>query len=930
MKKFQPIIRITCIFGLFLLMACVKPKSENWQWNTLTVEGEPVARHEAGFVAHDAKMYLLGGRRINETSVFDPASNTWSSKSETPIELHHFQPVSYGDAIYIVGAMTGQWPTEKPLEKVIVYHPKEDRYEYGHTIPEDRRRGGAGAVVYKNKIYVVGGITNGHMDGSKAWFDVYDPKTGEWEVLDDAPNARDHFQATSVKDKLYAFGGRNSSRRTGEDMTRTIQHGNIYDFKTKKWQAVTYNLAIPTQRAGSFTFGHNEFVITGGGEQSGKDLAQSEVEAFNTLTETWEIWPSFNRGRHGTGFAVVGDYVYIASGCGKPGGSPELKSVERLRLPKKSSIMSTKGVIKTPVFTKFNTVSLAFKGQETAENAADNPFLNYRLLVDFTHSETKKTIRGFYAADGNAGETSADTGAIWNVRFTPDKVGDWTYAATLQKGENIALNNDRAIGETVSITNARGKFVVVPTDKDEADFRGKGRLVADEGYFKFEGTDKHWMKMGTNSPENLLAYGDFDGTFRVSAEASEGEATASDELHKYANHEKDWKLGDPTWQNGKGKSIIGAMNYLSSKGMNTVYFLTMNILGDGKDVWPYVNDKDFTRFDVSKLDQWQVLFDHMQSKGLLLHMVIQETENETMLDDGDTGPMRKLYFNELIARFGHNLGLVWNLGEENGPASWTPVGQNDAQRKAMAKYLKENDPYNHPVLLHTHSEDPLRSDILEDIVGYEYVDGLSLQQAERTETAEVIEHWREKAKEKNHEWLITMDEIGKWHTGAVMDEENPGHDSLRHFVLWGSLMSGAAGVEWYFGAKHPQNDLTSEDWRKRDQLWELSNHARVFFENYIPYWEMTPNHDLINQEDGYCFSKTNEVYAVYLPKKGGAKIDLSAAQGNFSIQWYDPLKGGGLQYGSLKTVKGGSGQSLGTSPNNAEQDWVVLIKKVNN
>lgn len=927
MRNFQSLSRMLGILGILFLAGCIKPQTESWQWSIPSVNGEPVARHEAGLVAHNDKIYLLGGRRINETSQFDPATNSWVSKSKTPLELHHFQPVSYGNAIYLVGAMTGQWPNEKPLEKVLIYYPDEDRYEFGHTIPEDRRRGGAGAVVYNDKIYVVGGITNGHMDGSKAWLDVYDPKTGSWKVLEDAPSARDHFQAVAVNDKLYAFGGRNSSRRTGEDMSRTIQHGNIYDFKNEKWEPVTSNLAIPTQRAGSFAFAYNNLVIIGGGEQAGMELAQNEVEAFNTSTETWEKWPSFNRGRHGTGFAVIDDYVYTASGCGKPGGQPELKSIERLRLPEKAPFVPLKGVVKTPVYTKLNTVTLSFEGPLTSESASDNPFLNYRLLVDFKHKESNQTIRGFYAADGNAGETSADAGAIWNVRFTPDKIGEWTYKASLQKGKNIAVQSNANEGELVSISNSEGKFVVVSSDKDEADFRAKGRLVANKGYFKFQDTDQYWLKMGANSPENLLAYEGFDGTFRLSAEESEGEATASDELHKYVNHEKDWKLGDPTWQNGKGKSIIGAMNYLASKGMNTVYFLTMNILGDGKDVWPYTNEKDFTRFDVSKLEQWQILFDHMQSKGLLLHVVVQETENETLLDGGDTGPMRKLYFNELIARFGHNPALVWNLGEENGPASWSPEGQNDAQRKAMAKYFKENDPYNHPVLLHTHSEDPLRSDILEDIVGYEYVDGLSLQQAERTETADVIEHWRAKSKETNHEWLITMDEIGKWHTGAVTDEENPGHDSLRHYVLWGSLMSGSAGVEWYFGAKHPHNDLTSEDWRKRDQLWELSNHAKVFFENYLPYWEMAPKHDLINQEEAYCLAKGNEVYAVYLPKKDEVKIDLTEASGDFTIQWYDPLKGGALQDGSVKELKGGSVQNIGQSPNNAVQDWVVLIKK---
>ena len=165
-----------------------------------------------------------------------------------------------------------------------------------------------------------------------------------------------------------------------------------------------------------------------------------------------------------------------------------------------------------------------------------------------------------------------------------------------------------------------------------------------------------------------------------------------------------------SWQNGKGKGLIGALNYLSDKGMNVAYFLTLNIMGDGKDVWPYEDPSDFSRFDVSKLEQWNLIFTHMQGKGILLHIVLQETENELMLDEGNTGPQRKLYLNELIARFGHHPGLIWNLGEENGPASFSPNAQNDTQRKAMISHLKSNDPYKHPVLLHTHSHEPARED----------------------------------------------------------------------------------------------------------------------------------------------------------------------------------------------------------------------------
>ena len=57
------------------------------------------------------------------------------------------------------------------------------------------------------------------------------------------------------------------------------------------------------------------------------------------------------------------------------------------------------------------------------------------------------------------------------------------------------------------------------------------------------------------------------------------------------------------------------MNYLASKGVNAMSFLTYNAGGDGDNVWPFVASDDKLHYDVSKLDQWQIVFDHAQQKG---------------------------------------------------------------------------------------------------------------------------------------------------------------------------------------------------------------------------------------------------------------------------------------------------------------------------
>ena len=137
------------------------------------------------------------------------------------------------------------------------------------------------------------------------------------------------------------------------------------------------------------------------------------------------------------------------------------------------------------------------------------------------------------------------------------------------------------------------------------------------------GSGEFFLKGGVDSPENFLAYHEFDQT---------------PPKHRYEPHVADFRAGDPTWQDGKGKGILGALNYLAGEGMNSVYFLTMNVGGDGRDVWPWTASAERERFDVSKLAQWERVFGHADRLGVMLHVVLQETENDQLLDGGALGP----------------------------------------------------------------------------------------------------------------------------------------------------------------------------------------------------------------------------------------------------------------------------------------------------
>lgn len=315
-----------CMFGLGIVL-CSSAVAE---WETIDTTGVPVPRHEAGLVDFNGLFYLMGGRRIEPVSVFDPKSSRWRNASKPPIEFHHFQPVIYDDKIYIVCAMTGGFPNETPLERVLIYDPVKDSWNWGHEIPEDRRRGGAGVVAVDRKIYVVGGIERGHQGGYVNWFDRYDPATGVWTKLPDAEHKRDHFQAAYLDGKIYAAGGRTTSYETGQLFDLVVPEVDVYDLKTGEWEELKRDL--PTPRAGNSTLAVGYEVIVAGGE-SVQQQAHSEVEAWDTIEQRWRDYPSLNRGRHGTGLVLFNTYIYTCSGSGNQGGGPELQSTERLKLP---------------------------------------------------------------------------------------------------------------------------------------------------------------------------------------------------------------------------------------------------------------------------------------------------------------------------------------------------------------------------------------------------------------------------------------------------------------------------------------------------------------------------------------------------------------------------------------------------------------------
>ncbi|WKN43367.1 Kelch repeat-containing protein [Tunicatimonas pelagia] len=335
MKTFFPLL------GILFLINCTsvdssqtetedppvtQPVAES-EWTTINAEGEPLARHENAFTELNGKFYLIGGRKNKPINIYDPATNKWSEGAMPPLEMHHFQALPFQDKIYVLGAFTGGFPHETPIPDVYAYVPATNQWEKVASIPESRRRGAAGVVAYQDKIYVLCGIQDGHYDGHVAWLDEYNPATGEWIELPDAPRPRDHFQGAVKGTKLYAAGGRNTSAKTKQTMELTIDEVDVYDFSTGEW--MTLENQLPTERAGATSIVVDDQLIVIGGESGSQVPAHSEVEALDLKKLVWRVWPSLKQGRHGTQGFLHKESLYIAAGSGDRGGGPELTSLEK-------------------------------------------------------------------------------------------------------------------------------------------------------------------------------------------------------------------------------------------------------------------------------------------------------------------------------------------------------------------------------------------------------------------------------------------------------------------------------------------------------------------------------------------------------------------------------------------------------------------------
>ena len=265
-------------------------------------------RQETAVVAVDGKVYVIGGYTdtaslVATVEAYDPANDTWSDVADVPDRLHHANAAVAGGKIYVLGYLVEGFAASG---RCFEYDPDTDTWTELDPMPSGTERGSSAIATIGDEIYVAGGLRSGAVPD----FSKFDPVSGEWTSLPDAPRSFDHAGYGAIDGKLYVAGGRDSQ------ITAFTGDVDIFDPDSGEWSS---GASMPTPRGGVASAVADGQLYVFGGEGTA-DVASGvfdDAEAYDPVADAWRVLDPMPNPRHGMGAATVDGSIIV------PGGADE-------------------------------------------------------------------------------------------------------------------------------------------------------------------------------------------------------------------------------------------------------------------------------------------------------------------------------------------------------------------------------------------------------------------------------------------------------------------------------------------------------------------------------------------------------------------------------------------------------------------------------
>ncbi len=288
------------------------------RWTSLPQS--PTSRGEVSAARIGNVVYVVGGfdstgHTTAEVQRLNLVSGRWSSVAPLPQALNHMSAVSYGDRLYVVGGYSQ--PSDTSAGAVRGFWRYDPATGGWHAMPDAPvARAAAGAAVLGHRLYVAGGRND--TTAALSSLAIYDFDTARWSLGPSLAYAREHVAAVAADGAVWLLGGRVSG--VGVTYVERYRPG------ASAWQQMS---PLPVARSGfqAVSVGHS--ILAVGGENGASTVP--EVDRLDLSTDRWSRFGDLPVPRHGLGLVADGPLVFAIDGGPQPGLTMS-RVVERLRV----------------------------------------------------------------------------------------------------------------------------------------------------------------------------------------------------------------------------------------------------------------------------------------------------------------------------------------------------------------------------------------------------------------------------------------------------------------------------------------------------------------------------------------------------------------------------------------------------------------------
>lgn len=195
------------------------PATDTWAAKAPIPTGGGVNNHLGnrfiGGAAANGKIYIAaysnpGSPWITQAHEYDPATNTWTSRTAPPFGYTRYAVASHGNKVYALSDI-GEFAEYDPAKDVWTIRP-----------PTTTSRFRTGLTSSGGKLYSAGGGIGSSAVGT---VEEFDPMTHSWAVRASLPSARTSPSLGEIAGRLYTVGGSSNTSESFPAPVTTLEEG---------------------------------------------------------------------------------------------------------------------------------------------------------------------------------------------------------------------------------------------------------------------------------------------------------------------------------------------------------------------------------------------------------------------------------------------------------------------------------------------------------------------------------------------------------------------------------------------------------------------------------------------------------------------------------------------------------------------------------